>query len=194
MHVDDPWQPMPLEEIVGLFTDAPFRWWLAGGLALELHVGASWRDHEDADVGVRRSDAAAIHGWMDRWEMAVAAGGRLTPWGGGPLEEERSQNNVWVRRDSSFVLDLTIGSGDDESWIYRRDPSIRRPWADAVLRTAAGVPYLAADLQLLFKSKRLRPKDDEDARIVIPLLDERAREFLGAALPDRHPWRSLLAG
>ena len=185
---------MLLEEIIGLFAGAPFRWWVAGGVALELHVGASWREHEDADVGVLRDDAAAIRSWLSEWEMAVAAGGRLTPWDGGPLEESRSHNNVWIRRDSSFVLDLTIGSGNDESWIYRRDPSIRRPWHEAVLRTARGIPYLAPDLQLLFKSKNRRPKDDEDARVVIPSLDERARRFLTMTLPADHLWQELLAG
>lgn len=186
---------MLLEEIIGLFTHAPFRWWVAGGVALELHLEASWRQHEDADVGVLRHDAAAIRSWLSEWEMAVAADGRLTPWDGGPLDEAQSQNNVWVERkpDSSFVLDLTIGSGDDESWIYRRDTSLRRPWSEAVLRTTRGIPYLAPDLQLLFKSKSPRPKDDRDACVVIPLLVERERHFLATTLPADHPWHRLLA-
>ena len=35
-------------------------------------------------------------------------------------------------------MDVTIGEGDDEAWAYRRDPSFRLPWKDAVLRTAVG--------------------------------------------------------
>lgn len=42
----------------------------------------------------------------------------------------------------------------------------------AVLRSAAGIPYLAPELQLLYKSKGLRPKDDVDAaEVILSMLD-----------------------
>jgi hypothetical protein len=57
---------------------------------------------------------------------------------------------------------------------------------------ADGVPYLAPEIQLLFKSKGLRPKDYEDARRVIPLLNEEQRAWLRAHLPSGHEWTELL--
>jgi hypothetical protein len=57
------------------------------------------------------------------------------------------------RRTGSWCLDVTLAEGDSEAWVYRRDPRIRVPWPQAVLSTADGVPYLAPELQLLFKSK-----------------------------------------
>ncbi len=107
---------------------------------------------------------------------------------------EVSTNNVWARRttEDPWGLDLTIGEGDEEDWIYRRDPKVTLPWDRAVLYTPGGVPYLAPDLQLLFKSKDLRPKDDLDAAEVIPGLAPAQLQFLSDHLDSNHPWRGLL--
>ena len=43
----------------------------------------------------------------------------------------------------------------------------------AVLLSEQGIPYLAPEIQLLFKSKNNRTKDDGDATEVIPALDGR---------------------
>jgi lincosamide nucleotidyltransferase A/C/D/E len=54
------------------------------------------------------------------------------------------------------------------------------------------VPYLAPDLQLLFKSKDLRPKDGVDAAEVIPSLGGGGLALLRAQLPPDHPWNPLV--
>ena len=120
--------------------------------------------------------------------------GRLLAWSGEALEIGLHQNNLWCRRtsDGPWQLDVTIGEGDDEGWMYRRDPRIRFPWAEAVLRTANGIPYLAPDLQLLFKAKNPRAKDDLDAQVVIPELDQMRRDRLRWMLPSSHPWHARL--
>jgi hypothetical protein len=137
-----PWEPLSLGATVDLFRAAPFRWWIAGGRALEQ----------------------SLH-----------------------------QNNLWARRAGGpWLLDITVGEGDDEAWIYRRDERLRIPWEDAVLRTAAGVPYLSPELQPLFKSSNLRHKDLVDARQVIPGLSDQQRGRLARQLPDDHDWQALL--
>jgi len=188
------WTPLPLAETVARFTPAPFRWWISGGLALELHTGRSWRHHSDTDVGVLRRDAPGVVSVLAGWDLHVASGGALSPWTGAPLLADRRQNNVWCRPDPSspWCLDLTVADGDDEAWTFRRDPSVRVPWPDAVLETRDGIPYLAPELQLLFKSRDRRDKYDVDAREVIPALDPARRARLGAFLPAGHPWRPLL--
>jgi hypothetical protein len=187
-----PWEPLTLESVVETFRSAPFRWWVSGGLALELHLQRSWRDHDDTDIGVLRSDLPAVHAQLSGWDVHVAAGGQLSPWRGEPLAAD--QGNLWCRLTATgpWVLDVMIGEGTEENWIYRRDPSVQLPWAVAVLRTAEGVPYLAPEVQLLFKSKGLRSKDDVDASQVIPTLDARQRQFLGMSLRPDHPWQRLL--
>jgi hypothetical protein len=190
-----PWAPLTVRQTIVLFDPASFRWWIGGGHALELFVGRSWRRHADMDVGVCRADAPALAGLLGGWDLHVAAGGRLTPWDGEALDASGQQNNVWCRRTpaSAWSLDVTVGEGDERWWVYRRDPSLRLTWDDAVLRSADGVPYLAPDLQLLFKSTNVRPKDDEDARQVVPTLPAERRQRLRAWLPVDHPWSSLLS-
>ena len=97
-----PWDPTTLADTVESFSPARFRWWISGGVALELHVGRSWRRHDGTDVGV---------------------------------------------------------------------------------------PYLAPELQLLFKSTGRRPKDDFDAPQVIPELGPERRDRLARLLPVDHPWQ-----
>ncbi|HZM41983.1 MAG TPA: hypothetical protein VFB94_22860 [Acidimicrobiales bacterium] len=190
-----PWEPLDLESVVEVFAPADFRWWISGGRALDLHLGRTWRSHEDTDVGVVRRDLGSLYALLSGWDLHVAAAGRLTPWHGEPLAVDRHQNNVWCRLalDRPWALDVTIGEGSDDAWVYRRDPSVRLPWALAVLRTADGVPYLSPELQLLYKSKGLRPKDDVDAAQVIPHLDDRQRDLLSRLVEPDHPWQRLLS-
>jgi hypothetical protein len=189
-----PWRPLSLDETVALFASYPSRWWIAGGLALELHIGRSWRPHEDSDVSVLRHDVPELSSLLAQWDVHIAASGELSPWDGKALSSNENQNNLWCRRhaDGPWLLDVTISDGDDRCWIYRRDPAVRVAWDQAVLRTATGIPYLAPDLQLLFKSKGIRIKDDLDAREVIPELEDTRRQMLRDSLPDDHPWCLLV--
>jgi Aminoglycoside-2''-adenylyltransferase len=184
------WDALLLDIAAQLFADAPFRWWVSGGHALELHLGRSWREHDDMDVSFCRRDASVLRDYLRGWHIEVAAAGVLTPWDGGPLAVESHQNNLWCRQtaDGPWLLDITVSDGDDEHWIYRRDPSLKILWADAVLRSRSNVPYLAPELQLLFKATHRRPKDDVDAAVVIPEVDHRRLVFLRSTLGADHPW------
>ncbi len=188
-----PWDPMPIDEVVALLDGAPFRWWVAGGQALELHAGRSWRAHADLDVGICRTDAPALQSWASRMDLHIAADGRLTPWRTQAIGED--EGNVWCRTepDGPWRLDVLVGDGSDHEWIYRRDRSVRLPWDRAVRRTVDGIPYLAPEVQLLFKSRGLRAKDTADAEIVAPSLDVGRRRWLAGVLDPTHPWHALLA-
>ncbi len=188
------WEPLPILKATALFAGAPFRWWVSGGHALELHLGHSWRDHADTDVSIVRDDAPLLLSVLEGWDVHVAAAGVLTPWDGSKLIASQSHNNLWCRADptSPWRLDVTISDGDDAEWIYRRAPTIRRPWIQAVLTTEDGLPYLSPVLQLLFKSKNPRPKDHVDADVVISTLSTAERNELSGLLPDDHMWQALL--
>ncbi len=189
-----PWDPLPLASVVDIFSSARFRWWVSGGHSLDLALGRTWRHHEDTDVGVARHDLPALHALLAGWDLYVAAAGRLTPWRGEPLGIDRYQNNVWCRvnRDGAWMLDVTISEGSDQDWIYRRDRTVVVPWEVAVQHTADGIPYLAPELQLLYKSKGPREKDDVDAAVVIPSLGAPRRDLLARLLKPDHPWQRHL--
>jgi hypothetical protein len=164
-------------------------------VALELFTGCSWRRHDDIDIGICRIDAPAVYSWLTDLDPYVAAGGRLRRWEGEPLLAGRMENNIWVRRPAAgpFLFDIAVGDGDDSGWVYRRDARIRRPWTQTLLKTLCDVPYLAPELQLLFKSKGRRPKDDRDAEMVIPLMSNDRQTWLREWLPPDHSWRGLFA-
>jgi hypothetical protein len=189
------WQPLELGEVVRLFEDFTAPWWICGGHALELALGRSWRAHDDIDVSVLREDASRLERAFEGWDVEIAADGVLSPWNGSVLRLDKNQNNLWCRRGTvqPWCLDITIADGNHESWIFRRDPTIRVGWEHAVLRSREGLPYLAPELQLLYKSKDVRPKDELDAKEVIPSLSPDQRERLRLLLEPDHPWRALLA-
>ena len=193
-----PWAPADrasLSRLLQRFGAASFRWWVSGGLALELWTGRSWRAHGDVDIGIVRADFPRVAAALDGYALFVAASGKLSPYEGQALASRRHENNVWARDPVTelWQLDVQLGEGDATHWIYRRDSSVRRPWPTAVLADRNGVPYLAPDLQLLFKSKQPRAKDHEDAAQVIPALAVEQRAFLRAQLATDHPWQRLLA-
>lgn len=189
------WRPLSVSETVTLFRDAPFRWWVSGGVALELFAENSWRDHDDLDVGIARSDLPGLRKFLDGWEIQVAARGELAPWTGEALEVGKGQNNLWCRREASkaWALDISICEADETQLQYRRDQSIRLPWNEAVLTTKKGVPYLSPRFALLYKSTTPRPRDHEDASAVIPKLSAPHRKWLATHLPGNHAWHRLLA-
>jgi hypothetical protein len=185
--------PLSIAAIQGVLRTAPFRWFIAGGHALELAVGQAWRAHDDLDVGVCRRDLGAVFQHLSGWDLHVGAAGVLSPWDGRPLSEQRHENNIWARRntDEPWAFDLIVGGGDDEVWWSRRDPAIRLPWPDAV-QHVSDIPYLAPHVQLLMKSKSPRPKDDLDAEVVIPVLEHDQRDWLAGHLAQGHPWQAII--
>jgi hypothetical protein len=83
----------------------------------------------------------------------------------------------------------------DEAWPFRRMPTIRRPVTTIGDRTAEGIPYLAPEIQLLYKAKGLRPKDEADFRHTLPMLPWDRRSWLRDAMAQvhpHHPWLDQL--
>lgn len=89
---------------------------------------------------------------------------------------------------------LDEASGDE--WVSRRDARIRRSITSIGCTTVDGVPYLAPEVQLFYKAKTPRPKDEIDLDAVVPILTSAQREWLGVAINacygSEHPWRRRL--
>lgn len=189
-----PWDPIDRGQLATLMDRLAVRWWFTGGHALELHLGRSWRAHDDIDVSMLRGDIGVLRTLEPEWEVHVAAAGVLRRWVGAPLSADAHENNVWLRPPGGpWRVDLTVGDGDDDRWTFRRDPTFVLPWDRAVRRDGDGLAYLDPGIQLLFKSQQPRPKDDIDATVVIPELDDWSLAVLELRLPAAHPWRRLVA-
>ena len=172
-------------------------WWIAGGWALDLHLGTLTRPHADLEVSILRSDQTSLYAHLAGWDLrAVAPGSRLVPWDGTPLEAPYHQ--IWARRGpggadtiDEFVsdptmLDFLIEDHVGEQWCYRRDHRVTRDVRD-IGATRDGLPYIRPEIALLYKAKQPRYKDSQDFQHVLPHLTSDARKWLRAALELAHP-------
>ncbi|WP_312417986.1 hypothetical protein [Shinella sp.] len=91
--------------------------------------------------------------------------------------------------------DMMLEEGTPQTWIYKRDPSIRRSRCEMVQLTADGIPYLAPEAVLLFKAKYRREKDEADFARAVPMLGKDRRRWLKACIAKadpRHVWLAAL--
>ncbi len=146
------------------------------------------------DAGLFRVDLPRVSRELASFEMHLANGGELFPLRPGDSAPEDG-NSVWCRDSAGgpWRFEFLLDSGDGSEWVFRRDSSLRRPLANALRRTADGLEYLAPEIQLLYKAKGLRPKDEEDFAVVAPLLDRATSHWLRTALARTHPGHPWLA-
>lgn len=129
---------------------------------------------------------------LSTWEVFEARDGRLTRLAAGCVPP-RDVHSLWCRPTARepWTIELMLDEADGDTWIYRREPRIRRPLSTIVRQSADRLPYLAPEIQLLYKSKGPRERDDMDFAQTIPLLAADARRWLHDALelttPD-HKW------
>jgi hypothetical protein len=185
----DAWQPLEIaERLRGV--DVP--WCVAAGWALDLFRGEATREHEDLEIAVPIARFHAIRARLADFDIEVVGSGHR--W---PLDSEAFDvmHQTWVRdRDTGiYRLDIFREPHDGDTWICRRDETIRFPYDQIIVTTPAGVPYLIPEIVLLFKAKHRRPKDQADFAGVLPLLDLARREWLATALERVHPGHPWLA-
>src|SRR5450432_298856 len=181
----DPWQP---EDVAHFFSTVGVPWWIAGGWAIDLFLGEQTRAHEDIDVQILRRDQLNVRAIFQEWDLqgALSGGPDIWPfweWEPGQLLPP-SIHDVWCRpsKTDPWVLQLMIGDTDDGQWLFRRDARLRRPLAMVGDRTLTDIPYLAPEIQLLYKAKTPRPKDEADFAGTLPYLDHERRQWLAQSL------------
>jgi hypothetical protein len=185
------WRPMRPQTARELFAGLGASWWIAGGWAIDLWLGRQTREHEDLDIGILHRDHLAVQQHLVErgWDLHCGADKphTLRPWL--PGEELGPDNHCpWARRDadSPWEFQLLINPGDGCTLISRRDPSLTLPMSEAVIERQ-GFRVLAPQVQLHFKAKQMRPRDEADFANVLPRLDSAARAWLHTALQRTHP-------
>jgi hypothetical protein len=89
----------------------------------------------------------------------------------------------------------TMARSSIPPWLFRRAPIIARALTTVGGISADGIPYLAPEIQLLYKAKNLRPKDEADFILTLPALNGERRHWLKNALTathPQHPWLEQL--
>ena len=193
-----PWEPAQPPEVAEIFSVMPCPWWIVGGYAIELAIGRPVRGHSDIDVLVLRPDQLhvqqALHGW--EW-WAADPPGTLRPWRPGE-HLPAAIHDIWCRPGAGqpWRTQMMTDESGDGDWISRRDPAIRRSLAGIGRVTRDGIPYLAPEIQLFYKAKNPRLKDETDFTAVLPCLARAQRRWLSDALArtyGEHPWRNRLS-
>lgn len=97
--------------------------------------------------------------------------------------------SAWLRDPATgnYLLDVFREPHEGDTWICRRDETIRLPYREIISHTGDGIPYLAPELVLLFKAKAARPKDQADFDNTVPHLTAAQRATLAELLFRVHP-------
>jgi hypothetical protein len=184
------WTP---SEVAGHLAGVATPWYVAGGWAVDLFLGRQTRAHADIEIAVPSGNFTEIRSRFPGFAFDAVGSGRI--WEDATAAELAAVHQTWLRDPStgSYVLDVFREPHDGDTWICRRDASIRFPYDEIIHHTQDGIPYLAPELVLLFKAKHARKKDQADFDVTLPHLTAAQRWTLGELLTRVHPGHRWLA-
>jgi hypothetical protein len=177
---------------MGNFT-AP--WCVAGGWALDVFLGEVTRPHDDLEIALFRQDQSRLWQHFSGWRFDKIVGGRRELWRGEELSLPVHEIHGHAADGAGCAMEFLLNERDGDRWIFRRNASVSLPVERAFLQSTSGLPVLAPEIVLLFKSKSPRPKDESDFTAARGRLGETRRQWLRAALCEcyqRHPWIEML--
>ena len=186
----DAWRP---EEAYRRLARVEAPWYVAAGWAIDLFLGGQRREHEDLEIAVGQDGFDEVAEALSDLDIFVVEDGLVTL-----LEHARASlaetHQTWVRERGTGLwrLDVFREPSRADTWVCRRDESIRLPYEEVIARTPEGIPYGRPEIVLLYKAKHCRPKDEADFAAVLPRLDPERRRWLAGALELVHPGHAWL--
>ena len=184
------WDAWPPAEVAERLAGVGAPWCVAAGWAIDLFLGEQRRPHDDLEIAVPRHSFPQVSAALASYELFVPAGDGLLR----PYADDAESHQTWVREPVTGLwrLDVFREPAEGDTWICRRDPSIRLLYAELVERTRDGIPYCRPEIVLLFKAKHVRPKDEDDLAAVLPRLTRPRRDLLAGLLARVHPGHAWL--
>lgn len=183
-----------LNEVMAEF---PHPWFVAGGWAIDLHVGRVTRPHKDAELAILRRDQEALRAHLPDWAFHYGSPGKpgdLAPWEEG-TRLDLPVHEIHAVDPKGAELEILLNESTGGVWRFRRMMEIARPLSKMGLTSSTGLPYLASEIVLLYKAKDSREVDEKDFQVARPLLASEASEWLRISIEacyPEHPWLSLL--
>jgi hypothetical protein len=184
------WTPSEVaQRLAGISTP----WYVAAGWALDLFRGTQTRAHGDIEIAIPAASFPQVRHRFPGYVFDAVGSGRI--WEDATPEVLAAVHQTWLRDPvtGSYLLDVFREPHDGETWICRRDETIRLPYSDIVRHTQDGIPYLAPELVLLFKAEHVRRKDQTDFEATIPRMTSAQRETLAGLLARVHPGHRWIA-
>lgn len=208
-------------EANALLKGQGFSYAVCGGFALDLFLGYETRTHGDVDILAFWEDRETIITYMQSkgyigYEML--GGGKVHRITDIKMQEKLRKNIFCCTEDCELVrlydtdeadvywldyqhtgltklnyIEFLFNEKTEEEFIYARDERVRRGLANAILETD-GVPYLAPELCLLFKSTDIeREGYQQDFELTVGKLSAEQRTWfeksMGLLYPEGHKWR-----
>jgi hypothetical protein len=173
-------------EATKILADYDRPWAVCGGWALDLFLNRVTRPHKDVDFAVLRKDQLGIQEYLlsRGWTLEKAVSGELLPWRMGEWID-LPVHTIWCKnpKASPDFIELLFNEVDSTDFLFRRDTSITLPIEKMILSSALGIPILAPEIVLLYKSvKPEDPSASADFRNVLPELSSESRNWLAIAL------------
>jgi hypothetical protein len=190
------WAAWTPDQIADRLRGLRTRWAIAGGWAIDLFVGGTAREHDDLEIVVGPDGFAEVQDALTDLEWFTAANGQVHAIGTVAARLDHTwQTWGWDPIAHRWRVDVIREPWTRDTWVYRRNRSLRRPLLQAIELTYSGIPYLAPEIVLLFKAKHHRQKDEADFDRSQHLLDVNQRGWLRSAIAadlPNHPWLERL--
>jgi hypothetical protein len=173
-------------------------WCIAGGWALDLWLQRPTRGHGDVKVAILRDDQLLLRDFLDQGRFFLAAPGprprQRLRWRG----QDRQMLMLPIHEllielpgGRGHTLKVLLNEHDTHEWVYRHDGRIRTPIDNWTTPGGFGVPVIAPEIALLYKTRNPSPRDELDFHSALETLEEPRRVWLAQALSlktPEHPW------
>jgi hypothetical protein len=176
--------------------DFPSTWTLCGGWAVDAWLERQTRDHGDVDIAIFRSDERAFFEHLADWHLAAhdtADAAHDDRWDGHALAFPA---HIHATFDDGLGWEAQINERSGRQWILSRRPRVAIPLSRFARPSSWGLPTMAPEALLWYKSQEMRPHDEQDFMALLPRLTADERTWLERALSDvdrAHPWLAQLA-
>ena len=208
-------------EANALLTGQGFSYAVCGGFALDLFLGYETRAHGDIDILAFWEDREKIITYMQSKGYSVyemLGGGKVHRITDIRVQEKLRKNIFCCTEDCELVrlydteepdvywldfqhvglsklnyVEFLFNERTEDEFVYVRDGRVKCGLSNAVLETE-GVPYLAPELCLLFKSTDIdREGYQQDFELTVGKLSTEQRAWFERAMellyPEGHKWR-----
>jgi hypothetical protein len=185
---------------VKFLADYDRPWAVCGGWAIDLFLNCVTRPHKDVDFAVLRKDQLVIQEYLSTrgWTLEKAINGQLLPWQVGEWIN-LPVHTIWCKNPNASpdFVELLFNEVDESNFHFRRDTSITLPVDKTVISSPSGIPILAPEIVLLYKSKNVETSPYVgEFKKVLPKLSHEARDWFATALKKsytNHVWLENLS-